>query len=748
MLTIAAAVPAAPFGDRALQFVGRVTPSWIILCYAALLILSGWSYSALRIRADRVQTLTAERARVSAVATALETGIDAMFNDGVGAAEAGANEISGAGGLKSASDDELIRTLQRMLTGGQYVRSLFLVGRYRFARAGHAGRPQSGPQSPPWLMPPDRYTANATWVGRPMPDPDQPERTVVPVARRLITNSGELMWAGGLFDFATIDALGGNANRVVGFAALVSRDGIVLFSLPYPGGRRIEPGLDISKSPLFQTATRVPGSGTLEGFAPNLGATILAAYQPVQNFPMFVVTAEPLESALAPWQERRQTTLLVTAAATILLVLMTTILIATLRARRAALEASLASSERRRLQTATLFKLASRGETEITNAESPLKAICVDALETLQTDHVSVCLFEEDARSLRVAGEFSRGVVDTSESQTVDAQRMPLLLGRLHGGLAVAIDGVNADPVLAELAAEYRPFSQAAAIVIAAILISTDIVGLILVAQRGTRAWHPDEIAFVTGIADYIARMLLYSQREQTLGELRQLAGELMRSQDKERRRIGRDLHDSTGQTLAALELELERLVRRSETLAAEQSQELKACAHLAHQCASEIRTASYLLHPPLLDERGLISALRWLADGVQQRGRIAVRLEVPESLERVSPDCELVLFRVAQEALTNVLRHTDSPWVEIRLRTVDQSIELEIEDAGSHHMQKLGWQVEQRSSSVGVGLAGMRERIQQIGGTFAVDHLVNGTCIRATVRRAVSYPDIEVPTT
>jgi signal transduction histidine kinase len=745
-LTTAAPDVAGRLRGSAFQLLGRFTPSWIILCYAVLLLVSGWSYSVLRIRADREQTLSAERARVSAVAAALETGIVAMFNDGVGAAAAGANEITASGALSVASDDELIRTLQKMLTGGQYVRSLFLVGRHRFARAGHAGMQQAAELSPDWLAPLERFTASSTWIGRPMPDPDQPDRTVVPVARRLTSNSGEMIWAGGLFDFATMDALGGRTNRTVGYAGLVSRDGTVLFTLAFPGGRQIAAGMDISSSPLFLSAARQSAGGVLQGFAPNLGASVLAAYQPVQDYPMIVVTAESLDSALSPWRERRLTMLLVTTVASVLLALITRLSMRYMRARRVAQELALASSERERLQTASLFKMASRADAGLKDIEPLLKATCADASEALQVDQVCVYLFEDDVRSLRLAGQYGLILEDTCENMAIAAHRIPVLLERLRGERAIAIDGVNSDPVLAELSAENVPIPKVAAIVAAAIRTSTEIAGLILVAQRRPRPWHTDEVTFVTDIADHVARMLLYSQREQTLGELRQLAGELMRSQDKERRRIGRDLHDSTGQALAALELELERLARCSEMLAPEQIAQLQTCAQLAHQCTSEIRTASYLLHPPLLDELGLISALRWLADGVQQRSKIEVRLDLPDSLARLSPDRELVLFRVAQEALTNVLRHTDSPWVEIRLRRLDQSIQLEIEDAGSRRAQRDRWRTRRPSSSVGVGLAGMRERIQQIGGTFAVHQLAAGTCIRATVSGAFGNPASEVP--
>jgi len=247
------------------------------------------------------------------------------------------------------------------------------------------------------------------------------------------------------------------------------------------------------------------------------------------------------------------------------------------------------------------------------------------------------------------------------------------------------------------------------------------------------RMWQPDEISFAAGVADQVARALLDSQREQVLADLRILAGELMRIQDEERRRIGRDLHDSTGQSLAALEIDLERLSKSATRLGSTQRELLGNAIKLARQCATEIRTASYLLHPPLLDELGLVSALRWLADGLRQRGSIEVQLELPEALPRLRPDEELTLFRIAQEALTNVHRHSASPWAAVRLTRVPECIRLEIEDAGrglaiAEPGRRAG------EPTLGVGLAGMRERIRQVGGTFTVHSAGSGTLICATI--------------
>lgn len=234
--------------------------------------------------------------------------------------------------------------------------------------------------------------------------------------------------------------------------------------------------------------------------------------------------------------------------------------------------------------------------------------------------------------------------------------------------------------------------------------------------------------------------------RKRAEEELRQISAELLRLEDEERRRIGRELHDSTGQSLAALEIELAQLEREAAKLSDCGREQLEKCERLARQCSTEIRTASYLLHPPLLDELGLSSALRWLADGLRARSGLEVRLQLPERLEGMAPEEELALFRVAQEALTNVQRHSSSPWVALRLRAESASVLLEIEDAGRGIPPGEPGDPASSGRLTGVGVAGMRERIRQLGGTFTVESTAGGTVVRACIplsSRATVDPDV-----
>jgi signal transduction histidine kinase len=244
---------------------------------------------------------------------------------------------------------------------------------------------------------------------------------------------------------------------------------------------------------------------------------------------------------------------------------------------------------------------------------------------------------------------------------------------------------------------------------------------------------------FLTGLS--IPVLLLGALIDELRGaehSLRELAISVVRAQDEERRRIARDLHDSTGQNLIAATLLLGRI---EDALPPAAKPILGQVEEALQQSIREVRTVSYLLHPPLLDEAGLGPALRCYVDGYMERSGIAVDLDVAPDIDRLPPDTELAVFRVVQEALTNVSRHAQSPTARIRLVRekviTGQALVLTIEDVGrgmpavgSVHalIGKIG------SRSAGVGLASMRERLHQIGGRLEIDSVVGRTVVRAVI--------------
>jgi PAS domain S-box-containing protein len=215
---------------------------------------------------------------------------------------------------------------------------------------------------------------------------------------------------------------------------------------------------------------------------------------------------------------------------------------------------------------------------------------------------------------------------------------------------------------------------------------------------------------------------------------LRQLSARLLQLQDEERRRIARDLHDVTGQKIAILSMSLDRLGRLVHSKDGDVNDALEESRDTVRKIGEEIRTLSYLLHPPLLDESGLGSAVRWYAEGFQKRSGIHLTVDIPTALGRLSTDVETALFRVVQESLTNVHRYSGSPNAEIKIFAEGDELHLEVVDhgrgiaAGAVPVQLDG------TASLGVGIPGMRERLRQLDGNLEVDFGRNGTRVVATV--------------
>jgi two-component system, NarL family, sensor histidine kinase FusK len=223
------------------------------------------------------------------------------------------------------------------------------------------------------------------------------------------------------------------------------------------------------------------------------------------------------------------------------------------------------------------------------------------------------------------------------------------------------------------------------------------------------------------------------ARQERAEQSVRGLSARLLQTQDQERRRIARELHDSTGQSLAALTMNLSALSKKATTINSELSSALDENTQIAQSVSDELRTTSYLLHPPLLDEMGLQAGLRWYIKGFQERSNIKVALDLPEKLERLRPDLELMIFRVVQECLTNVHRHSESLSAAICLHSSGGNLTLEIRDQGK------GMPGEKLTTvtglgTAGVGLRGMRERVKAFGGELEIISDGRGTRVRATI--------------
>jgi PAS domain S-box-containing protein len=215
---------------------------------------------------------------------------------------------------------------------------------------------------------------------------------------------------------------------------------------------------------------------------------------------------------------------------------------------------------------------------------------------------------------------------------------------------------------------------------------------------------------------------------------LRKLSGRLLGIQDQERRRIARELHDSLGQYLAGLKIAVEMMGSRS----GDKDPLLVECTDILEKAIAETRTLSHLLHPPLLDEAGFSSAASWFVTGFSQRSGIPVSLDLPPELPRLPQPVEIALFRILQESLTNVHRHSRATSAEIKVEVDAEQVTIEVRDYGRGVPKHILQQIAGEGSQLGVGLAGMRERIHELGGAFEVTSDENGTAIHATIPLAM----------
>lgn len=308
-----------------------------------------------------------------------------------------------------------------------------------------------------------------------------------------------------------------------------------------------------------------------------------------------------------------------------------------------------------------------------------------------------------DARAIRQLR--TSGHCDVYEKAYVakDGRRVPILIG------ASTIGHAEGEPEIAAFVTDLAPLK---------------------VAEEALRKANEE---LEKKVADRTAALEAeVSERKRAEMSLRELTGRLLRAQDDERRHMARELHDHAGQALAGLGMHLSAL----RSLARNQDPKIIALVaesqEIADDLSNEIRTLSYLLHPPLLDEIGLESALRWFVDGFSQRSKIKVDMQLPADPARLPRELELVIFRVVQESLTNIHRHSGSFSAKIYLARSENSVQFEISDRGkgiSSEKQK-----EMTAAKAGVGVRGMEERVRQFGGTLQITSNLEGTKVSVTL--------------
>ncbi len=364
------------------------------------------------------------------------------------------------------------------------------------------------------------------------------------------------------------------------------------------------------------------------------------------------------------------------------------------------------------------------------------------ATQTLGVELASVWMFGDDGKVLRCVDRFKQSVRGHSQLELqLDVTEFPETFTSVSEGRVLAAEDLAGDPRTSRLAtrinevfAEMGEEPPSTALTMA-VRVRGTIIGFIWMAAVGQkRQWRPDEITFCGALGDHFALTIQNAEREQAAQYLRSLAGQLMKAQDEERRRFARELHDSTGQLLASLEINMVMLSRAADGLNDRGRQLLNDCIEQTRQCANSIRTASYLLHPPLLDEIGLVAAIRWHLEGFKQRSGIEIRADLGVEGARLPSEDEISLFRVLQESLTNIHRHSGARSARIALARTPFEVTLTISDDGHGIAHENLARFREGRSTLGIGLAGMRERMRQIGGRLDICSAVGKTEVAAAL--------------
>lgn len=233
------------------------------------------------------------------------------------------------------------------------------------------------------------------------------------------------------------------------------------------------------------------------------------------------------------------------------------------------------------------------------------------------------------------------------------------------------------------------------------------------------------------------ARDRLESMVEQRTASVRQLSLKLLTVQDEEHRSLSRELHDSVGQHLAGIKMDVDRLRKTKATK--QQGEMLSQLSESLEKCMSETRTISHLLHPPWIDELGFAAAAKWYAEGFAERSGIKVNAHLSNQSHRLPRSVELPLFRILQASLSNVHRHAESPSVDVRFSINAGEAKLEVKDYGKGIDPELFGRLNDSGAGSGIGLAGIRERLRELGGRLEIESDKSGTLIRAVIPASTS---------
>ncbi len=654
-----------------------------LLVYTLLVLLLGWSYGLWQIHDDRERTLAASSGQLTMTATILAGHLEAMINDGVGAAAAGANEVRALDQSAPLSTAQMSGVLARMLTGGEYVNTLFIVTPAMFVMA----RRDSGaqlPGRPPWtaqLL----ATAGDTWVGSPLNTEQGDINVLIPIAKRTGSIRGEPAWAGALFSVHSLDRMFRSLPIERSTVALLRLDGIALIRLPTTPGASFA-GMDMRQVEVFRKFQQLPPYPvTLDGPDPFSGRPRQFALRRVEPYTVFAVSGRNVEDSLLAWQQRRGSAIWTLTIASIAVMLL----------------------------TSTLYVLLQRRFDVITHSEQRFQ---------LAVAGTNDGIWEWDIRMNQVyySPRFRQllGVADREEFPATPATFWQLIHPDDKRPTELALQRHLLYRDLYDV--EYR--------------LHTRDDRYKWFRARGQAVWNEqgEAVRMAGSISDIhdkkLAEANLEQARQAELNVREELTQNLLLAQEQERQRLANELHDSVGQNLSLIKNHALMLLQHDD-LPPQAMLHVASLEALATEVISEVRAVAHILRPLHIKELGLTDALHTLIDKIGQSGNLVMERRLEDVQGVIQGVAATHLYRIAQEALNNVLKHASAGRCRVTLERDINCVRLIVADDG------IGFDSSVRRSAHGIGLSSIAERARILHAELRLHSTVGkGTIVHVEV--------------
>lgn len=645
----------------------------LFLAYALVILGVGWAYALWHVRTDRETTLETSSRQLQVTATALAAQVEAMLNDGVGAANAGANVIRTSGGLELPIESQRA-FISKMATGGGYVHGLFLVHGNHLVLAPSAGRaPASDMEQLRWLDAISR-TTETTWIGPPVARGDDRDVEVA-FARRVEDIDGVPAWAGAVIGWESLDESYARLSIDRSSVAVVSEAGTVLARLPIERGRSFI-GADANRYEATRLFRSLPRQPLIAFVAPDTttGEPRQYAIRRIETVPVVAVASRTMNDALMAWRERRDNALQVLVAGSIALLVLTFALYRVLTRRYRAL---VRSEER--------FQLAVAG----TN----------DGIWEWDGESGHLFLAPRLLQLLRRSPRDAALVTPASLASLVhpdDYNRAEAAL-RLHVNRHVPLDL----ELRLRVGDEYRWFRA-----------------------RGQATWdgqgRPTRMAGAIGDV-HDARTAAHAVEEARKAEFeakQEFARELILAQEQERKRLANELHDSVGQNLSLIRNRSQMLQRME--LPPNAQRQAEALHGLASDAIEEVRSVAHNLRPLHIEEMGVTDAIEALIERLRHSSGLDIVAHIESIDDALHGSAATHVFRIVQESINNVLKHADARNLWITLQRDLSHVRLTIRDDGC------GFEIRPDRGEArrrgGLGLLSMQERSGILGATLGLE--------------------------